>query len=163
MPVPPVIGQSYDSASAELQSQDFAVARRDVESEQPEGTVVSQDPAANELVARGTTVILGVSRGPQLSTVPDVTGLDASTAEATLENAGFGVSVQTQETNDPNQDGVVFDQDPFGGTEAAPGTTVTIIVGEFAAETETQTETETVPTTTAEEPEEPVGPPPPLP
>jgi hypothetical protein len=33
---------------------------------------------------------------------------------------------------DPAQDNVVQDQDPDGGSEAEPGSTVTIFVGQFS-------------------------------
>ena len=34
-----------------------------------------------------------------------------------------------QDTNDPGQDGIVLSQDPAGGAQAKPGSTVTIVVG----------------------------------
>ncbi len=36
-----------------------------------------------------------------------------------------------EDTNDPSLDGVVLSQDPGGGTEAEPGTTVRVVVGRF--------------------------------
>ena len=38
---------------------------------------------------------------------------------ATLQQPGFTVDVQEQETTDPTQDGIVLDQDPVGGHEGA--------------------------------------------
>jgi serine/threonine-protein kinase len=144
--VPPVVGQSFDSASGELQAAGFAVARRDVESNQAAGTVVDQNPAANTLQPKGSTVTLGVSKGPKVTTVPDVTGLDQDSALATLENAGFRTSVSRQLTTDAAQDGIVLDQTPFGGGQAKPGSTVVIVVGKL--QTTTTTRTTTTPTTT---------------
>src|SRR5204862_8139502 len=74
--VPPVVGQSFESASGELTSAGFAVARKDVDSTQLQGIVVGQSPGPNSLQPRGSTITLSVSKGPKLSTVPDVTGLD---------------------------------------------------------------------------------------
>src|SRR5207248_3289706 len=62
--VQPVVGQPYDSAAAILQGQGFAVARHDVESNEPKGVVVQMDPAANTLASPGATVTLFVSKGP---------------------------------------------------------------------------------------------------
>ena len=45
--VPDVRGSSFDSAASQLQALGFAVARKDAESDQAEGTVIDQDPAAN--------------------------------------------------------------------------------------------------------------------
>jgi eukaryotic-like serine/threonine-protein kinase len=127
--VPNVVGQQYDSAAGQLQGQGFAVARRDVDSSQPKDTVIDQQPKGGGSLARGGTVILYVSKGPKQSTIPDVTSQDEASATAALEQSGFTVDVQEQDTTDENQDGIVLSQDPPGGTRAKPGTTVTIVVG----------------------------------
>jgi len=127
--VPSVVGQLYDSAAGQLQGEGFAVARRDVDSGQPKDVVIDQQPKGGAGLARGGTVILYVSKGPKESTIPDVTSQDEASAAQTLEQSGFTVDVQEQETTDPNQDGIVLSQDPPGGTKAKPGATVTIIVG----------------------------------
>jgi eukaryotic-like serine/threonine-protein kinase len=150
--VPPVVGQTYDSASSELQTAGFVVARRDEESTQPAGIVTGQNPAANSLHPRGSTVTVTVSKGPQVSTVPDVTGLDQDSALATLENSGFRTAVQKQTTSDPAQDGIVIDQRPFGGSQATPGTTVTIIVGRLKTPPPPPTSPPPPPPTTASTP-----------
>ena len=131
--VPNVIGQLYDSAAGQLQGEGFAVARRDVDSSQPKDTVIDQQPKNGDSAARGSTVTLYVSKGPKEATVPDVTSQDEASAQQTLEQSGFTVDVQEQDTTDPNQDGIVLDQDPVGGTKAKPGTTVTITVGRLVA------------------------------
>ena len=127
--IPTVVGQTFEAASSQLQASGFAVARQDVDSEQPKGIVVRQSPAGGAQAARGATVTLSVSKGPKESAIPDVTSQDEDAARAALETAGFDVVVQDEETIDPTQDGIVINQDPAGGTKAPPGTTVTIFVG----------------------------------
>ena len=127
--VPNVVGQQYDSAAGQLQGQGFAVARRDVDSSQPVDTVIDQQPKGGGSLARGGTVTLFVSKGPAESTIPDVTSQDEESATQALEQSGFTVDVQEEDTTDPNQDGIVLSQDPAGNTRAPPGTTVTIVVG----------------------------------
>ena len=127
--IPTVVGETFESASSQLQAAGFAVARQDVDSEQPKGIVVRQSPAGGASASRGSTVTLSVSKGPKESAVPDVTSQDEEAARSALESAGFDVVVQDEETTDPTQDGIVVNQDPPGGTQAAPGTTVTIFVG----------------------------------
>ena len=127
--VPSVIGQLYDSAAGQLQGEGFAVARRDVESSQPKDVVIDQEPSGGAGLARGGTVTLFVSKGPKQSTIPEVGGYDEETATQTLEQSGFSVDVQDEDTTDPSQDGIVLSQDPAGGTKAKPGSTVTIVVG----------------------------------
>jgi eukaryotic-like serine/threonine-protein kinase len=129
--IPPVIGQPYDNAASTLEAAGFNVVRRNVESDQPGGTVVGQSPAANTLARPGSTVTLSVSKGPKTSTVPDVTSLAESDARTQLEASGFKVNVTKEATTDPGQNGFVLSQDPAGGSQAPAGTTVTIVVGEF--------------------------------
>jgi len=91
--------------------------------------VIDQDPRGGGSLSRGGTVTLFVSKGPKQTTIPDVTSQDQDSATQVLEQSGFSVDVQEQDTTDPAQDGIVLSQDPIGGTKAKPGTTVTIVVG----------------------------------
>ena len=58
--------------------------------------------------------------------VPSVVGDKLAKAEATLTDAGFETRVETQ-TSDENKN-TVLTQDPAGDTEAAEGSTVTLVV-----------------------------------
>jgi serine/threonine-protein kinase len=129
--VPSVVSLSFEDASSQLQAAGFAVAKVDVSSNQPAGTVVDQNPAAGSFVAKGSTVTLKVAKGPVTTAVPDVTSQDQDSATQNLKASGFNVAVQKQDTQDPNSDGVVLSQDPEGGTQAKKGATVTITVGNF--------------------------------
>jgi serine/threonine-protein kinase len=106
-------------------------------SERTRGTVLEQDPASGSKVEKGVSVTLTVSSGPSNVVVPDVTGLDAATARAQLADAGFDVTVVDQPTSDPDQDGVVVEQSPEGGSSATKGSTVTITVARVRAESTT--------------------------
>ena len=131
--VPPVVGVPYEQAAGTLQGSGFAVARRDVESNEPKGVVVQMDPPANTLASKGATITVFVSKGPKEFAVPDVTSFSRADAIATLRNSGFKVLVDIIDTTDPSQDGVVLTQTPGPGETAKPGTTVTITVGHFSA------------------------------
>jgi serine/threonine-protein kinase len=76
-------------------------------------------------------VTLQVSTGPATVSVPDVTSQDEESAKAQLQDAGFKPKVQHADTDDPCLDGFVTDQDPAGGSEAEPGSDVTIFVGRY--------------------------------
>ena len=133
--VPNVIGSSFESANSSLLAKGFAVARTDVKSDQPKNTVIGMDPAPGTYQPPGTTIHLQVSKGPTTSTVPDVTSLSQSDAQAQLKASGFGVQIVSQPVTDPTQDGIVQTQDPAGGTQAPPGSVVTIAVGKFGGTT----------------------------
>jgi serine/threonine-protein kinase len=92
----------------------------------PEGRAIRTVPSAGEEVERGERVQLFVSSGPELVSVPDVTGLSRSSAEAALSDAGLEVSIEEQESEEPEDD--VISQNPSAGTEVERGSTVTITV-----------------------------------
>jgi len=133
--VPSVVGDSVQTASSVLQGAGFAVATQIVNSNQPKDTVVDQNPKAGTSQPPGTTITLSVSKGPKTSTVPDVTSQDQASAQNVLQASGFKVRVQTQPTSDSSKDGIVLTQNPMGGTQAPPGSTVTIVVGKFSGTT----------------------------
>jgi serine/threonine-protein kinase len=135
--VPDEKGSTYDAAAADLQSNGFKVVRQDVESKETADTVVGQNPVGGTQAAKGSTVTLKVSKGPSTQSVPDVRTLSQGDAKAELEAAGFKVSIVTQETTDPGEDGTVIAQDPRPNAQAKPGETVTITVGQFVADTST--------------------------
>ena len=129
--VPNVIDQPYAEAASQVQGAGFQVARSDVESSKPKDSVVDQKPRGGAELALNGTVTLYVSKGPTQGKVPDVTSQDEASARQALQQYGFGVDVQGQDTTDPNQDGIVLSQKPRGGTRANAGATVTIMVGRF--------------------------------
>jgi serine/threonine-protein kinase len=138
--IPPVVGVPYDQAAAQLQGAGFAVARRDVESNDPKDTVVQEDPLGNTLAPKGSTVTLYVSKGPKDLVVPEVGSFSRADAISTLRNSGFKVVVESSDVQDPNLDGVVLFQAPDAGTSAPPGSTVTITVGHYVPPAQTTTE-----------------------
>jgi serine/threonine-protein kinase len=139
--VPNVVGLPYDQAASELRRAGFNVSRVDVDSDQEEGVVTSQDPAGGSESSRGSTVVLSVSRGPSTSAVPDVTTQDVAIAQTTLEQAGFRSRVVLEDTEDITQDGIVLSQDPIGGTQAEPNAVVTLFVGRYVEPATTTTTT----------------------
>jgi serine/threonine-protein kinase len=83
-------------------------------------------PPEGTEVTKGTRVRLLVSAGPEQIAVPDVTGLSRDSAESTLRDEGFAVSVVEQESDEPEGD--VISQSPGGGAQLPRGDTVTITV-----------------------------------
>ena len=110
------------------QAGDFEVvegARQD--SEEPEGAIISQTPAAGESLREGSRIYVIVS-DRQVAEVPDVGNRTSKEATQTLEEAGFEVEEEPEESSESYQ-GYVIDQDPRGERTAEVGTTVTITVG----------------------------------
>jgi serine/threonine-protein kinase len=104
------------------------------------GEVVRQDPAAGTKVAQGTAVNVVVSSGsptPSVSptpspsasgvSVPNVYGMDSTTATDELQLAGFGVFIkQRAGTGQPS--GTVVKMTPDAGSVVAAGTTVVLTI-----------------------------------
>jgi beta-lactam-binding protein with PASTA domain/serine/threonine protein kinase len=90
----------------------------------PKGSVISQDPTSG-IRYRGDTVTLVVSKGPEVTTVPNVAGKNENEAKKILEDAGFQVKI---ERFMGGIFGTVRSQDPPGDSQQPKGTTITLIV-----------------------------------
>ncbi len=135
--VPAVVGQGEEEAAAALEDANFEVRTQDRETEDADpGQVVAQDPEGGAQATEGATVTITVAREPQVEEVPDVTGATLEEALAELQEAGFDVDPADVEVDDPDEVGVVQTQDPEGGAEARPGSTVQITIGVAAPEEE---------------------------
>jgi len=123
LPVPDVRGQAAVDAQADLERAGFTASVTEQFSEDVErGAVVSQTPA-EATAARGSQVTLVVSKGPQLISVPDVTGQRRADAQAELERLGLRVDVQAI----PGP-GKVRSTSPGAGKAVRKGSTVTLYV-----------------------------------
>jgi hypothetical protein len=64
--VPALVGQAVEVVEPQLMNMGFAVERREEWSLMPVGIILAQDPLANSMVSRGTTVVLTLSSGSRL-------------------------------------------------------------------------------------------------
>jgi penicillin-binding protein 1A len=138
--VPSVVGLTKDAATTALHNAGFNVSVVfEVAADQPEGTVLSQDPSGGSQLLQTATVTITVAKGspspsPSLATVPGVVGLTRGAASAALQRAGFVVSVVLQRECNPAdpactyRQGIVWSQSPSGGRRAEMGSAVTITV-----------------------------------
>jgi serine/threonine-protein kinase len=126
--VPDVTGQDLDAAQKTLEEAGFDVSSTDDDSPKPENEVLKQSPASGVKADEGSKVKLTVASGQ--NSIPDVNGLEESTAKSDLQDAGFKVKVKQVDVTDQDEDGLVQSQDPNDGT-ADVGSTVTIEVGHF--------------------------------
>jgi eukaryotic-like serine/threonine-protein kinase len=131
-----VTGLSRDSAEAQISELGLVPAVQELESEEPEGQVISQDPGAGTELERGSTVTITVSTGVERVVVPDVVGIGARDAERQIRASGLVPVRREMEVSDASQDGVVIDQRPGTGVEVERGREVVIVVGAFVEEEE---------------------------
>lgn len=131
--VPSVLGQSEEAASAALREAGLVPNIESRDADEPEGTVIEQNPGGGSSVSRGSEVQLVVSTGVGSVVVPAVEGQPEQTAINTLESRGVtNVKVVRQtQSEDPSIDGRVTDQAPSAGTRIRSGDRVTIFVSEY--------------------------------
>ena len=125
--VPDVVGMDYADAVDALNQAHLNARKREVFSKKPAGQVVAQNPAAQEVVPEGSTIVLKVSKGQETVSVPEVVGRSEADATAILHGAGFAVQ-SVSSPSDTTPQGIVTAQSPNAGTEATKGSTVTITV-----------------------------------
>jgi serine/threonine-protein kinase len=92
-----------------------------------EGIVMSQDIAEGTELKEGDKVKLIISKGKEMLDVPDVVGKTLEEATTLLTAAGFQVD-EDDEYDDEVEKDYVISQSPNGETQAARGSTITIVV-----------------------------------
>jgi serine/threonine-protein kinase len=141
--VPDVVTQSERDATAAITGLGLLVRVQDEYSDTvPAEQVIRTDPVAGSEALLGDTVLIVVSLGPAPVEVPDLIGMDEDDATAALSERGLEISVTSQPVADAAQNGLVIDQDPTAGESLLPGTTVSVVIGEYTPPT-----TEAPPTT----------------
>ncbi|MET8136007.1 MULTISPECIES: Stk1 family PASTA domain-containing Ser/Thr kinase [unclassified Streptomyces] len=127
--VPDVTGLTFDKAKAQLEGKGFTVEQKTQESDQRPGVVISQDPTGDKDAAKGATITLTVAAEKKKSTVPDVTGKSCDEAKAQMTASNLVGECVDTDTDDQNQVGKVIQTTPQAGTQADPGSKVTIQIG----------------------------------
>jgi len=118
--IPNVVGDPRESAEADLRELGLEVrviTRND--DAVPEGNVIRIKPGVGEKVEKGSTVIISVSLGPPLTTVPNVFCKARRQAADMIISAGLKVKFDGDQA-------YVLDQSPAADSQVAEGTTVTL-------------------------------------
>ncbi len=134
VPVPPVVGQSLETARQLIQDAGLTVGQV---TERPDanfepGVVLEQNPPAGVRVGSLAPINLVVSSGPEVVVIPDVVG--DSERDATAELNALGLQVRPQdEYSETVAEGLVSRTDPVAGAEATIGDTVLVVVSQGPA------------------------------
>ncbi|HET9722762.1 MAG TPA: Stk1 family PASTA domain-containing Ser/Thr kinase [Actinomycetota bacterium] len=132
--VPNVVGERVRVAEETLTAEGLTIAEERIEvpiedpATQVPGTVVEQDPAADQEVAEGTAVTLTVLVAPDSVTIPPTERLSPDEAQAALEAEGFVVAGFEDQASDTVPEGDVVGTDPAAGIDAPFNSEVTIFV-----------------------------------
>jgi hypothetical protein len=125
--VPDIVGLPRGEAAPIFREQGFTDVTVEEEPSQTAkaGEVIRTDPAAGTEVATDTPIVVVISSGVEIATVPDVRGLTETDATTTLEGVGFDVEV----VEGDGETGIVAGQTPPPGGQRVLPFTVTIEVG----------------------------------
>jgi eukaryotic-like serine/threonine-protein kinase len=134
--VPPVIGLDRAAAENAITNAGLTAQVEQRDDQAPNNQVIDQSPDSGTQLRLGSTVTIVVSTGKVKVNVPDVRGRTESTARSILQGAGLKVARKQEPVTDQADDGKVVDQSPQGGSQVDKGSTVTIFVGKFAAQTQ---------------------------
>ncbi|MGW0465004.1 Stk1 family PASTA domain-containing Ser/Thr kinase [Streptomyces sp. NPDC003027] len=125
-PLPDVTNKSYDAAVQQLSTLGFTnIARQDVDSDQPAGTVIGQTPEANTDQSKDVQITLKVSKGPQQQETTLPTGLAGKKFEEVkqqLEALGLVVAAQGSD----KRNATVLGTNPPEGSPVTQGQTITV-------------------------------------
>ncbi len=132
--IPSVTGQEEEAAYNTLTQAELRPVKEYEYSDTVEqGKVISQNPAAGSMAAKGDSITIVISRGPEevlpvQVTVPDVYTYREDVAKQTLTNAGLKAGESKTEYSDTIAEGCVIRQDVAAGTQVNEGTVVNLVV-----------------------------------
>jgi serine/threonine-protein kinase len=124
--VPSVVGEQVARALSDLQDAKLKGRQVTVDSDKPQGQVISQSPKAGASVAEGTSITLNVSKGPTPVGVPNVVGSTYDTASSILQAKGFAVRRTDVKSDQPKD--TVIGMTPTAGTLQPPGAIINLTV-----------------------------------
>ena len=124
--VPDLTGMTLEEARNQ-HGDDFKIeVGAEEDGEQPVDTILSQNPEMGKAEKNSTISVTVV--GTRVAQVPGVVDQEREAAQGALEEAGFEVTVEEEESSFDDEN-MVVGQDPAGGSEAEYGSEVTINVG----------------------------------
>ena len=127
--VPSVTGDSYEDANAKLVAEGFTVTREEAFSNDvEEGRIISQVPAAQNKVPKGTNITVIVSQGKEKIRVPDLIGRSEADGRAEAQEAGLQIGDVSYESSNEVEGGQIFYQSYSKGSYVDPGTSMDIKV-----------------------------------
>lgn len=133
------VGQSFDTAKADLRTVSLYGVKCELRYHPsiPSGSIIQQSPEGGEKILKGSGVYFVVSLGPQKQLVPNVLYKEQGEAERLLAQSGFG-SAPKAVTSSYIAPGHVAAQTPLGGSEAAPGTKISLDISSDSTSQPTQ-------------------------
>ncbi|MEX2973293.1 Stk1 family PASTA domain-containing Ser/Thr kinase [Streptomyces sp. C184] len=132
--VPAVLDMPQAKAEKTLRDEGLGVkVVRGFSSNVDRGHVMRTDPANGKRIRGNGTVTLTISRGPNIVTVPDLSGTPVADAKRKLRDRGLIPGTEAREFSDEVAKGSVIRTDPAAGTKRRPDTAVGLTISRGTA------------------------------
>ena len=128
--VPSLVGLSAVEAVGRLESVGLTAQIDQVESDQPDGVVISQNMDPGQKTARGKKILIKVSKGGSQIQIPDVRGTEFAAAVKMLDTAGFKVGNVLRVTDQLKAPGTIIAQNPAAPAMVPGNRMVDLLVSE---------------------------------
>ncbi len=126
--VPELIGKNYAKAKTMVEKAELTHKHKVVYSDKKKGTVIFQEPKANERVVKGSKVKITVSKGlPKVSGVVGLSKEEAETKISEDREAGFSANIIEQYNNDIPAS-ITISQNPEANAFASVGSIVDLVI-----------------------------------
>lgn len=128
--VPSVVGLSYDEAKKQLDAASLEGMQGDIryDPSKPIGTVVDQNPPADQTVKDGRRIYLIISGGEQLYDVPNLVGRTLRETKFVLDQRFLEVQEVEYKPSAQYPSGIVLSQIENAGSKVKKGTRIGVIV-----------------------------------
>jgi len=127
--IPSVTGQLYNEGAAKFKDLGLKTTKLDQASSTVEnGHIISTDPAADQRVAKASTVLITVSSGKTPTSIPSVSNLTVEAAQAALKTRKLAMGTNTPENSATIAAGTVIRSDPAASTAAREDDVVNLII-----------------------------------
>lgn len=129
--VPDITDKTLEEAKAALEAAGFIVEEdEEYDEEIEEGKIISQAPVGNSKAAKGSTVIIVISKGEEIKValVPKLRKKTISQAESALTKVKLKLGNVTQEYSESVEEGKIISQSVAAGTEVKEGTAIDITI-----------------------------------
>ncbi len=127
--VPNVVGMDDVAAAVAIANAGLEVVPQSEPSETTaEGLVTRTQPPAGTQVAEGSQIFVYVSSGPSVLLMPDLTGLDPTTALIQLDTLGMTANIVAVAPLPDEVPGLIVSQEPAAGMPITSGSILTLFV-----------------------------------
>ena len=128
-------GRNFEATKRFLDGYGFLpIESVEVFSDEPKGTILSQQPEADEsVIPEETQLIFTVSKGKELQALDDLSGMSAKQLEDYAKKSGLKIHIVSEEHSDKVDKGYVISQKPSKGEKMEKGERVDVVVSKGPA------------------------------